>query len=146
MKIKNYLAFLKEDLSTEIQISEELKDIKNDLIKMIEEVSEKPTTDILKKHLTDFISDPDKTPIEGLINDSDVYEFYLKWRNDIDGILTKIDFYDKTPSKNEVFGLYDYVVWGTKSAIKEISSKILEDMEGKSSESESEEEGPQVQM
>ena len=146
MKIKKYLKFIKEDLSNEINLSDELKDIKTDLIEMIEKVSEKPSLENLKKHLTDYISDPDETPIEGLINDSDVYEFYLKWRNDIDGMLTKLDFYDKVPSKNEIFSLYDYVVFGTKSAVKEISSKILEDMEGKSEEESPKEEGPQVQM
>ena len=34
-----------------------------------------------------FIKNPEDVKIEGLINDSDIYEFYLKWRNDIDEIL-----------------------------------------------------------
>lgn len=135
MKIKKYTKFVNEDLSTEITISDEYKDIKTNLIEIVEKSVEKPSLEVLKKTLTNYISDIDENPIEGLVNDSDVYEFYLKWRNDIDNILTDIEFYDKRPSSMDVFGLYDYIVIGTKNAVKEISSKIIDDISGGGQES-----------
>lgn len=71
-----------------------------------------------------FIQNPDDVKIEGLINDSDIYEFYLKWRNDIDEILNEIKFFDKKPTEINVFGLYEYIINGTEEAVKEIVSSI----------------------
>ena len=71
-----------------------------------------------------FLKDPKETKIEGLINDSDIYDFYLKYRNDIDEMLGDINFYDEVPSENNVFGLYDYVIQGTMKAVEEFVKKI----------------------
>jgi hypothetical protein len=79
-----------------------------------------------------FIKNPDDTQIEGLINDSDVYEFYLKYRNDIDELLSKIKFYDDIPSEMSSFSLYDYVIKGTKKAIGELVSMIKDESKGES--------------
>lgn len=128
MKIKRYTKFVNEDLSTDITISDEYKDIKTNIVEMIEKSVEKPSMEVLKKTLTDYVADIDENPIEGLVNDSDVYEFYLKWRNDIDNILADIEFYEKRPSSMDVFSLYDYIVVGTKNSVKEICSKIIGDM------------------
>jgi len=80
------------------------------------------------KLFTDFIDasikNPEETQIEGLINNSDIYDFYLKWRNDIDSILSDINFYDESPSEIKVFSLYDYIIQGTKKSISEIISMI----------------------
>lgn len=67
-----------------------------------------------------FIKNPEDVKIEGLINDSDVYEFYLKFRNDIDELLNGINFFDDPPSEVNSIGLYDYIIKGTEKAIIEI--------------------------
>jgi hypothetical protein len=81
-----------------------------------------------EKTLEDFIDaylrDSEKTQIEGLINDSDIYEFYLKYRNNIDEILSQINFYGEKPSDMDSFSLYDYIIVGTKKAIKEILNML----------------------
>jgi hypothetical protein len=71
-----------------------------------------------------FVQNPEDVKIEGLINDSDIYEFYLKWRNDIDEILNNINFFDNKPTEINVFGLYEYIIKGTEYAVKEIVSSI----------------------
>ena len=71
-----------------------------------------------------FIKDPKEVKIEGLINDSDIYDFYLKYRNEIDELLGDINFYDEVPSEINVFGLYDYITKGTMKAVEEIVKKI----------------------
>lgn len=74
-----------------------------------------------------YLSDTDNTNIEGFINDADIYDFYLKNRNDIDELLLDIKFFDDIPSKSEILGLYDYVILGTRKAIL----TIVEDLKDK---------------
>ena len=52
------------------------------------------------------------------INDSDIYEFYLKYRNNVDEVLSDSDFFEEKPSDLESFSLYDYLIVGTKKAVK----------------------------
>lgn len=72
-----------------------------------------------------YIKDKD-VKIEGLINDSDIYDFYLKYIDDVDTILNEIKFYDETPSSKNAFGLYSYLVVGTNEAIMEIVKGLYE--------------------
>jgi hypothetical protein len=78
------------------------------------------------KFLKSFVRNPEESQIQGLINDSDVYEFYLKYRNDIDELLSKVNFYDEVPSEMSTFSLYDYIIKGTKRAVSEIISDLSE--------------------
>ena len=128
MRIKNYYNFINEDLKSDLssQLEGENKDLKDSIIDKI--IKSLNTDD--KKVFDDFISayirDSEKNQIEGLINDSDIYEFYLSNRNDIDALLSKLNFYDEVPSDMNSFSLYDYVVKGTKKAITEIITELKE--------------------
>ena len=121
-KMKKYHQFIKEDVESDLS-TEETKNQFSDMKSEIDEMIEKSlkTSDLKTKE--DFIKsynkNPDESQIEGLINDSDVYDFYLKWRNDIDEMLSKINFYDEIPSEIGSFSLYDYVIKGTKKAVLE---------------------------
>jgi hypothetical protein len=79
-----------------------------------------------KKLTDDFINAYERSPednvIEGLINDSDVYDFYLMWRTNIDDILSAVNFFDEMPSEMKVYSLYDYIINGTKRAVREMIS------------------------
>jgi hypothetical protein len=79
-----------------------------------------------KQFVESILMNPDETKIEGLINDSDIYEFYLKYRNQIDEVLNTVKFYQSTADELNVTGLYDYVVAGTKQAILEFVKKLSE--------------------
>ena len=84
-----------------------------------------------------FIKEPDDVKIEGLINDSDLYDFYLKFRNDIDEILNDIKFFGNAPSEVNAIGLYDYLIKGTQKAIEETVKLLAEKgEEGKPAETE----------
>ena len=123
-----------------LEAMEETIDLERDLKSMIEKSIK--TSDL--KTLEDFISaykaDPDKYQINGLINDSDVWDFYIKYKTEIDQILNKDEFYTKSPDDLNVFSLYDYVIEGTKEAVKikinsfgktEFTNEKLEDVEYK---------------
>ena len=74
--------------------------------------------------VSSLIKNPEDYKIEGLINDSDIYEFYLKHRNDIDEILSEINFFKETPININAYGLYEYVIRGTERAVIEIVKKL----------------------
>ncbi len=79
-----------------------------------------------KQFVESLLKNPDEAKIEGLINDSDIYDFYLKYRNQIDEVLNTVEHYKKTSEELDVFGLYDYVIVGTKIAIQEFVKKLAE--------------------
>ncbi len=110
--MRKFTLYLKE--AEEVQIDTNLKDELTDMIKKSLNTSDSKTVE-------DFISaykkDSEKNQIEGLINNADIYDFYLKYDEDIDEILTKNNFYDKSPKELNVFSLYDYIIVGTKKAV-----------------------------
>jgi hypothetical protein len=71
-----------------------------------------------------FIKEPNEVRIEGLINESDIYDFYLKYRNQIDESLNDINFYDNPPSEIGALGLYEYTIKGTMISVQEFVKQL----------------------
>jgi hypothetical protein len=63
--------------------------------------------------------------LEGLIQDVDLYDFYLKHKEDIDNILKDNGYFQEHKEHQNVSGLNDYVIDGTKEAIKFCMKEIL---------------------
>ena len=130
--IKKYLQFIKEadevgtDVAqeeTDASDSSSFDEVKEEVKSMIESTIEKSGGEF-NSFVDSFVKNPEDVKIEGLINDSDIYEFYLKWRNDIDEILSDVKFFDENPNDVNAFGLYEYVIRGTERAIEEIVKMI----------------------
>lgn len=77
-----------------------------------------------KSFVESFIKDPSNFKIEGLINESDIYDFYLKYRNQIDECLNDIKFYDNPPSEIGALGLYEYTIKGTMTSVEEFVKQL----------------------
>ena len=127
--IKKYLQFIKEadEVETpETETQEVVKpqsdnkytELKEEVKSMIEKTIEKSGGEF-KSFVDKFIKSPEDVKIEGFINDSDIYEFYLKFRNDIDELLNNVKYFDEVPSESNTFGLYDYIISGTERAVIE---------------------------
>lgn len=115
-----------EDI-TEPEKSDELSldrfpDLKDEIKEMINKSLGSESDKVMADFIEAFNRSPEDNVIEGLINDSDVYDFYLMWRNDIDDILSAVNFFDEVPSEMKVFSLYEYIIKGTKRAVEEIVS------------------------
>ena len=133
--IKKYLQFIKEadeveevetnvsQEETDASDSSNFEEVKDELKSMIENTIQNSGGEF-NSFVESFIKNPEDVKIEGLINDSDIYEFYLKWRNDIDEILSDVKFFDDNPNDVNAFGLYEYVIRGTERAIEEIVKMI----------------------
>jgi hypothetical protein len=136
--IKKYSQFINEAEQVETQVqpekpveSEGIKslddskytEVKEEINKMIENTIQKSGGE-LKSFIESFEKNPEDVKVEGFINDSDIYDFYLKFRNDIDEILNNIKFYDESPTEVNAFGLYEYVIKGTERAFMEVVKMI----------------------
>lgn len=121
--IKKYLHFIKEADETEVTEtkpdSSKYTELSSEVKSMIEKTIENSGGEF--ESFTDkFVKSPEDVKIEGFINDSDIYEFYLKFRNDIDELLNDIKYFDEVPSESNTFGLYDYIINGTEKAVIEV--------------------------
>ena len=140
--IKKYIEFIKEadeteEVSTEAtpaqgeaqpaetdaSDSSKFTEIKDEVKSMIEKTIEKSGGE-LNQFVDSFNKNPEDVKIEGFINDSDIYDFYLKWRNDIDEVLNDVKFFDENPVEINAIGLYDYVIKGTERALQEVVKMI----------------------
>ena len=140
--IKKYIEFIKEadeveEVSTEETTaqgeaqptetdssdSSKFTEIKDEVKSMIEKTIEKSGGE-LNQFVDSFNKNPEDVKIEGFINDSDIYDFYLKWRNDIDEVLNDVKFFDENPVEINAIGLYDYVIKGTERALQEVVKMI----------------------
>ena len=117
--VKKYLQFIKEaDEVIKPESDNKYSELKGEVKSMIEKTIEKSGGDF-ESFKDKFVKSPEDTKIEGFINDSDIYEFYLKFRNDIDELLNSIKYFDEVPSESNTFGLYDYIINGTEKAVIE---------------------------
>lgn len=133
--IKRYFQFIKEADEVESNVEEtEVKDsdasdsskfteIKDEVKSLVEKTIDKSGGE-LKSFIESYLKNPEDVKVDGFINDSDIYEFYLKWRNDIDEILNDINFFDELPTENNAFGLYEYTIKGTEKAFGEVMRMI----------------------
>lgn len=116
--IKKYYQFINEADETVEKDSSKFTEVKEEIKSMIEKTIENSGGEF-KSFVKSFKKNPEDVKIEGFINDSDIYDFYLKWRNDIDEKLNDVKFFDEIPSKINSFGLYEYIIKGTEKAFKE---------------------------
>ena len=140
--IKKYIEFIKEadeveevpteetpaqgeaqPKETDESDSSKFTEIKDEVKSMIEKTIEKSGGE-LNQFVDSFNKNPEDVKIEGFINDSDIYDFYLKWRNDIDEVLNDVKFFDENPVEINAIGLYDYVIKGTERALQEVVKMI----------------------
>ncbi len=116
MKISKFRNFITEQSDESMDT---FQDVKSELESYIEKSLKTSDEKTKEDFIGAYLRDQEKTQIEGLINDADIYEFYLKFKNEIDEKLSQIKFYEEKPSELDSFSLYDYLVKGTKRAIKE---------------------------
>lgn len=139
MEIKKYSDFsINEKLDLEKlnnKLSDDYKDFKSDLIDFMETTLENTSdenvkNDDLLKFIDEYISKgKESNLLDGLIEDNDIFNFYLKHQSDIDELLNKSGYLDKSPKDNNVFSLYDIIMDGTKEAIIEAMKKIKKELE-----------------
>jgi len=133
--IKRYFQFIKEadesvnptgeveKKETDASDSSKFEEVIDEIKSMIESTINRSGGEF-KSFVDSFVKNPEDIKVEKFINDSDIYDFYLKWRNDIDELLSDINFFDDAPTENNAFGLYEYIIKGTQKAFLEFVKMI----------------------
>ena len=116
--MKRFTNYIKEDVSTDFV------DMKQELSEMIQKSTNSTDNDVISEFIESYLEDPESTQIEGLINSSDIYEFYLKFSSDIDEICLDLQVFDKSPSSVGQTSLFDYSVWGTQEAVIQVVEQL----------------------
>lgn len=116
MKKFSTLLLESDDPSKYTEVTDQLKELIENTIKS--------SGGEYKTFIESFLKNPQDVKIEGLINESDIYDFYLKNRNQVDEILNSVKFYQVPPEENNVFGLYDFVISGTQKAVEEFAKML----------------------
>jgi hypothetical protein len=118
-EVQNQEATESETDSSDSKYSDIIDEVKSMIEKTIENSGGE-----FNSFIGEFKKNPEDVQIEGLINDSDIYDFYLKWRNDIDEILNDIKFFNESPTEINAFGLYEYLIKGTERCVLEVVEKL----------------------
>jgi len=120
---------IREDLATKVKISDDFEEVQNELIDILKKSTNSGDSSLQLKTMKSYIGDSETTII-GLVNDSDVYDFYLKNMNDIDSVLSDIVHFTSSPEEiGSTNSLYDYIVMSTKIAIQDLFKKMTSDSE-----------------
>lgn len=126
MEIKKYVQFLAEAAGS-VKDGPTFDGIKDSIRGMIEETLKSSGGTDIKTFASKYVQDnenPSKnsggTSIEGLINDDQIYDFWLEFDNEIDELLNQIEFFNDSPANINAMGTYKYIIEATKKAILEI--------------------------
>jgi hypothetical protein len=137
MKIEKYTNYVVEKLDLndiEQRLGDKYGELKNGLITLMEESLKTTKEDNvnmidIENFIGDYISSgKDANMIDGVIEDNDIFNFYLKYQSDIDELLNDTKYMDTTPKSNGVYSLYDVVIDGTKQSVLEALKMIRKDL------------------
>lgn len=118
MGIKRYIQFVKE---AQEQLDDPTFDsIKDDVRKMIEQTIKNSGGESVEQFAKNYTEKPNDVKIEGLINDDQIYDFWLKYENEIDELLNKVKFFEESPDELNAIGTYKYIIASANRAILEI--------------------------
>lgn len=124
--MKKYLEFVNEDISGfEEKITGDFKSLKRGVLELIDNTIKSSDLVDYQNFIDKYLNNQD-TVIEGFVEDNEIFDFYLKYKGDIDELLSDREFFDEPPRDNDVFSLYDYIITGTKKAFVECL-QILQD-------------------
>lgn len=131
-RVLKYYTFLNEDLSNELsqKLSDDYLSLKKGILDIIEKSIDNPEELInVQNFIHNYINEETEETLSDFVEDAEIYDFYLKYQVDIDDLLQEeIDFFNNVPKDEGIYSLYDYVIFGTKEAVKEAMKKIYEEV------------------
>ncbi len=111
---------LNEDIiSFEDKITGDYKSLKRGVIDLIGGTIDSSELVDYKNFIDEYISSGYKKEndiISSFVEDNDIFNFYLKYKGDIDELLTDKEFFEQPGKDNDIFSLYDNIIVGTKLA------------------------------
>ena len=108
------------------KLDSEYEELENDLIAKIENGTNTSDASLQLRTIENYIEDPENTTIIGLVNDSEIFDFYMKHRNQLDTILSEKSHFNRSPEEVGVLNsVYEYIIASTKIGIQETFKKMI---------------------
>jgi len=82
----------------------------------------------VQNFINNYVEKPNEATLVGLVDDAEIFDFYMKYQGDVDEICSDNQYFDKSPKEHNVFSLYGFVIEGTKFAVKESMNQIQKDL------------------
>jgi hypothetical protein len=126
-----YKDFLYESIEDRLKdkIVEKYKSLKRGILDLLENTIENKDELVnVQNFINNFIKDNEKNPIIGFVDEPDIFDFYLKYQNNIDEICNDVAYFEQVPKNNNIFSLYEYIIHGTKFAVNECMKILLKEL------------------
>jgi hypothetical protein len=129
--MNKFSLLIKENIDTKYQdkLSDDYKNLKRSLLQSIDKTIENDNIKNIKEFIDDIIDTKEVSKLLDLTEETDIINFYLKFQNDIDEICLNEKYFDKIPSENNIVGLNDFVIQGTKFIIINQLKNIKKELE-----------------
>jgi hypothetical protein len=82
----------------------------------------------VQNFINEYIEDDDNATLVGLVDDAEIFEFWNKYKDQIDEICGDKNYFDQTPIDNNIFSVYDFMINATKFAVKETMKSLENDL------------------
>ena len=111
------------------KLDEKYKSLKRGTLALLEETIDDTEKLVNVQNFIDsYIKDPEKNTLVGFVDDAEIYNFYLKFQGNIDEICSDYEYFDESPSENNIFSLYNFIVHGTKFAVYKIMNILSDEL------------------
>ena len=128
-KFTNYIINESLSESVEPKLDDDVYlDINKKLLDMLEESINSNDAKLAKTFISKYLEDSEANYIVGLVNDSDIYDFYIKFIDVIDQILLEKEFFTKPPSDMNISSVYKYIIKATRTAVNTLLKKLQSKM------------------
>jgi len=128
---QKYKDFVYESLDDKYKdkLSEDYISLKRGILLLLDNSVENPDELVnVQNFINEYVEDPNNATIVGLVDDAEIYDFYLKYQGNIDEICNDNQYFDTPPKENNVFSLYNFITEGTKFAVRECLRKMETDL------------------
>lgn len=82
----------------------------------------------VQNFINNYIENDKNSTMIGLVDDAEIFEFWNKYKEQIDEICSDKKYFDKSPTENNIFSVYDFMINATKFAVKETLKSIENDL------------------
>lgn len=109
-------------------IGEQYKGLKTAILEMIDNTLETDELVDAQNFMNEYIQNPESGKLVDFVENSEIFNFYLKYQADIDEICNDRKYYDNTMKQRNIFSLYDVIMDGTKFSVKECMSILYNEI------------------
>ncbi|MCK9416539.1 hypothetical protein M0Q97_07780 [Candidatus Dojkabacteria bacterium] len=126
-----YKNFLYESLDDKVKdkLSQDYISLKRGILILLENsIDDTQELVNVQNFISEYIENTKDSTLVGLVDDAEIFDFYLKYQGNIDEICADKNYFDLVPKNNNIFSLYNFIGHGTKFAVKECMKYIQTDL------------------